>query len=162
MNLKINQILVVISAVLSITACESVDSDDIRTSGLYANINVVANGDGNTRVKTRLTVGGVFSNTNLELEKGDQLVASASGGSSIIMREDKELLGGVEYKATLLFDTENPQINVAFNRPSGISAPESYVVLPAPIVFVTPQVGQTFKRSDNIKLSWIPVSNNMS
>jgi len=147
---------------LMVVACESVDSDDIRTSGIYASINVEANGNGNTLVKTRLTVGGVLSNTDLELEQGDQLVASASGGASFVMREDKEFLGGVEYKATFLFDTENTRFNVEFNRPSGVSAPDSFVIMPAPVSLVTPTVGQTFKRSENISISWTPVSNNMS
>ncbi len=148
--------------VFNMTACESVDSDDVRTSGVYADIDVEARGDGITRVRARLTVGGVFSNTDLELEQGDQLIASASGGTSVIMREDKEFLGGVEYKAAFQFDVENTRINIALNRPAGVSAPSSYVNLPASVSFVTPVAGQTFKRSDYIQISWTPVSNNMS
>jgi len=162
MTLKNKFKVLFIFLLFNLAACESVDSDDVRTSGVYADISVSANGAGNTRVKARLKVGGVFSNTDLELERGDQLIASATGGASIIMREDQEFLGGVEYKATFLFDTENTRFNVAFNRPSGISAPNSYVIMPASILIVTPNAGQTFNRSDSVTLSWTPVSNNMS
>jgi len=88
-NNKLGLTFLVVFLSLGISACESVDSDDIRTSGVYAYMNVEAKGDGNTRVSARLTVGGAFSNTDLEL---------------------------------VLFDTEDTRINVAFNRPSGISA----------------------------------------
>ena len=146
---------------LILSACESVDSDDVRTSGLFASYKVEAHGGGNTRIRARFRVGGPFSNTNLKLKGGDQLVVSANG-SSVVMRKDSEFLGGTEYKANFVFDTENTEFVIAFNRSTGTSAPNSYVNMPAPVNFTSPVAGQTFSRSSMIEIAWTPVSNNMS
>ena len=55
---------------------EEVDSDAIRTQGLYADILAIAPGDGSTLVRTELTVGGA-SGTKVELVGEDALVAEA-------------------------------------------------------------------------------------
>ena len=57
------------------TACESIESSDIRTSGIYANFEAKSNGEGTTLLTANLTVG-QNSNTYLDLVEGDILQAS--------------------------------------------------------------------------------------
>jgi len=142
-------------------ACESVDSDDIRTSGVYADFKIASTGSGTSRIRARLGVGGVLSNTDLELEDGDQLIVITDTESGT-MREDKEFFGGTEYKYTAATSDENTLFRINFNRPSGVSAPNSSVSLPAPVTFTAPTTGSVFQRSDTINISWTPVSVNMT
>jgi len=146
---------------LILSACESVDSDDIRTSGIYADFTITSTDQSTSKVRARLSVGGIFSNTNLELNNGDQLIIS-SGSTSGIMREDSELLGGTEYKYTLPFAAESTEYIINFKRSTGVSAPRSVVTMPAPVSFTLPANGTVFQRSDTININWTPVSNNMT
>lgn len=153
--------IIILFSVIQLTACSSADSDDIKTSGISASFSVNAIADGKSHLRARLGVGGSLSNTDLELENGDQLVVSANG-QSLVMREDKEFLGGFEYKATLPFNTENTEFTFSFNRPDGDSAPDSTVIMPAAVNLASPTMNSVFNRTDLITISWTPVSYNMT
>ena len=60
---------------------ESVESEDIRTTGIYPEIQVTATGNGSSLVRVRLKVGGSDSNTYLNLTGDDTLSASADVNS---------------------------------------------------------------------------------
>jgi len=86
-------------AVMSATGCslEEVNSDSIRTTGLYADILALASGDGETLVRVELAVGG-DNGTTVNLAGDDDLVASAGGppGSLVRRGAGRYELGGIE------------------------------------------------------------------
>lgn len=69
------------------TGCslEEVNSDAVRTHGLYADILALASGDGETLVRVDLTVGG-DNGTTVNLVGDDELVASAGGPPGSLVR----------------------------------------------------------------------------
>jgi len=114
-------------ALLSFACSESVESEDIRTSGIYPEIEVRATGNGSTRVQVRLKVGGDDSNTFLDLTGDDSLEATADGQTKRLGGEDDT------YSATFPVDAEGTEFTIAFNRgESDDGAPASVVTLPAP------------------------------
>jgi hypothetical protein len=59
-------------ALAPLVACEAVDSEDVLTSGMYADL-AVTNTGSNTRAAAILRVGGASSNTFVELTGDDSL-----------------------------------------------------------------------------------------
>ena len=64
------------AAILLSTALEEVNSDAIRTNGMFAEMLAISLGKGDTLVRVNLTVGGA-SGTRIELTGDDVLVAEA-------------------------------------------------------------------------------------
>src|SRR5215510_5589701 len=85
---------------LSAACKETVDSSDVRTSGVYPEIEVTANGSGDSTVRVELKVGGSNSNTYLELRGDDELEVTV-GDTTKSMKES-----GNGYVATFDVDDE--------------------------------------------------------
>jgi len=154
-----------LSLALLLFACERVESTDVRTSGIYADLDVVARGDGDSTVSASLRVGGSLSNTYLELIDGDVLMAH-QGEDKEEMDEHSFPLGPVTYDATFDVDDENTPFRVEFAREAhdeaeeecrGGGAPNSFATLPAPFAFDGPSRDQSFSRSEaDIEITWSP------
>src|SRR5262245_21418092 len=114
-------------ALMALACTESVESTDIRTSGIYPEIEVVSTNGTSSKVTVWLKVGGDDSNTYLELEGDDTLEATVDG-------ETKTLDGsGDSYSATFNTAEEGAEFTIAFLRgDEDDSAPESVVTMPAP------------------------------
>jgi hypothetical protein len=113
---------------VALTGCtEAVESTDVRTSGIYPEIEIVGDGMGRSVVTVELKVGGDDSNTYLELKGSDRLEATAGG-------ETKRLTGsGSRYRATFDVDGAGSEFEIAFLRGSDDEdAPSSIAVLPDP------------------------------
>lgn len=132
--------------------CETVKSQDIKTSGLYADLDATATGDNKTKVKATLTLG-QGSLTFLELSSGDVLTASTGTTSKTMSRTS--LFGSTWYEAELGGDTANMDVKVSLSRAADASAPNSVVTLPAPFSISTPTPNQKFSRAAApIFVSW--------
>lgn len=150
---------------LASAACERVESSDVRTSGIYADMTVTARGDGESQVSAALRVGGSLSNTYLELVDGDELMA-IQGEDEVRMSKRSIPLGPVSYVASFPVDAENTPFRVSFSREPhdeaekacrGGSAPSSFATLPAPFTIDGPDAGRTFSRADDdIEVTWSP------
>jgi hypothetical protein len=152
------RILSAFGLVASLVGCtEDVDSTDVKTSGVYADIHVLADGDGSSTLTVGLKVGGSKSNTYLDLKGGDELVATAGDAASQELSQS-----GREYKAT--FDTEagGTKIVVSFNRAEEESAPNSSVVLPDPFELEGIERGQKISRKDTLEITWDAAEESMS
>src|SRR5688572_15712553 len=114
-------------SLLAFGCTESVESNDVRTSGIYPEITVTGTGNGSSTVSVRLKVGGSDSNTFLDLKGDDELKATVDG-------ETKTLDGsGNTYQTTFGTDAEGTEFTVAFLRgDQDDDAPESTVTMPAP------------------------------
>ena len=131
--------------------CESVKSNDIKTSGLYALLEANAPGSGKVEVKATLTLG-QGSLTYLELAAGDALTATVGPTARAMSRTSA--FGATWYQASFDGDAADTTVKVALLREADTSAPESVVTLPAPFAFTAPVANTPFPRGGGITLSW--------
>lgn len=136
---------------LALGCKESVESTDIRTTGIYPEITVEAEGSGSSTVTVKLKVGGSNSNTFLELTGGDTLVATVDGDEKTLRETSDEV-----YSASFPVDAEGTEFQIAFLRTEeDESAPASVVQLPAPFELeVDPR--EASRATDDVELSWDP------
>lgn len=143
---------------LALIACESVDSEAIRTDAMYADITVETDGAGTATVGTTLRVGGPTSNTFVELAGGDALRVKA--GEQAADLTEQSFWEMHSYSADLPIDAEDTEYVIAFERSIDTSAPESMVSMPAPFDLIAPEApegGDTFSRdADPITITWEP------
>jgi hypothetical protein len=141
--------LLVLPALFACT--ESVESTDVRTTGVYPEFQVVADGSGNTNASARLKVGGNDSNTLLDLQGSDVLEVSAKGQTQRMTSS-----GAHSYGATFAFDEAGTEFEFAFRRgDEDTAAVHSAVTLPEPF---TLQMGTTeaSRATDAVSFSWDP------
>ncbi|MBN2191946.1 MAG: hypothetical protein JW751_03955 [Polyangiaceae bacterium] len=146
---RIQHFAIAVLGALAFACTEDVDSTDVRTSGVYAEMEVVAAGDGESRLTVRLSVGGDDSNTYLEMAGDDELVATDGD------RERELGKSGTSYRTT--FDTEagGTEFTVSFNRgPDDDSAPDSHGTLPDP--FEIDEVPSRISRAESIVITYGP------
>lgn len=130
---------------------QSVESTDIRTTGIYPEITVTATGSGTSKVEVELKVGGSSSNTYLDLTGEDQLKATVAGTAKIL-----DDTGSHTYSASFPVDEEGTEFVISFLRGTiDDSAPASTVSLPAPYDFsVMPT--EASRATEAIDLAWEP------
>lgn len=135
-------------------ACEQVSSEDVLTSGVYANIVAEADGDGSTQVSTSLRVGGALSNTFLDLSEGESITATSGTEEKTLARVS--VLGAISYVGTFPGDEADKPFTVAWNRAEGyVSAPSTTITMPASFTLTAPVAGTTFSRAnDDLVVSW--------
>jgi hypothetical protein len=132
--------------------CETVDSSSVKTSGLYADLEAEAAGDGRTKLKASLKLG-QGSLTFLELAEGDTLIASSGGTDRTMSRTS--LFGATWYVADFTADAADTAFSIALQRTSDTSAPSSTVTLPAPFSFVAPAASTQVPRSGSgLRVTW--------
>lgn len=139
---------------LGFVACkdETVESEDVRTSGLHAVFDVLATGNAKPVASAKLTVG--TGDTSLVLTGEDKLVASktvdAANPTSKTMSRD-----GDYYRATFSGDDGGALYTFAFNRgDEDESAPDSNVTLPDPFALVGPGTTTEVSRATELTVTW--------
>jgi len=139
----------ILTAALAAGCRQRVESTDIRTSGIYPDIDVTADGSGTTRVQVRLKVGGPASNTFLDLVGEDRLQVTADGLT-------KDMDGsGVGYIATFPTDAAATFV-IAFQRcAADTSAPSTTVNLPQPFTIALP-TRELSRATDDLTFTWAP------
>ena len=142
-------------AVLGLLACESVESEDVRTSGIYADYSASSSDGLNTEARAILKVGGDSSNTFVNLEGEDRLEVT-SGGVTQTMIESN--LGEIySYRADFSgAEVDKPFVFALLRGSEDENAPDSNVSLPAPFALTAPQAGAVFGRAANdaIEVTW--------
>jgi hypothetical protein len=137
-----------LASVLGAAACsEQVDSTDVRTSGIYADIEVLAPGNGKSEVKVDLRVGGPNSNTHLAMKGADKLTATSGAVTKVLGKS------GNVYVTSFDGDAADTQFVFAFIRgPDDTSAPNSSVTLPEP--FTISGIAKTVSRQSGFTATW--------
>jgi hypothetical protein len=138
-----------VALALPLTGCTSVQSAALKTSGISAEMSVVASGDGNA---TSTVVLHVDTNATdyVDLSSGDSLTVTANAQTRTLGKTT--VLGAISYSATLNggVDAENTQFTIAFNRgASDVSAPASTVSLPKPFTITGPAGTATLSRAND-------------
>jgi len=138
-----------------VTGCADTESENVKTTGVRAEIEVVANGSGNTDIDVQLEVGsGGELATQLELSNGDSLIAYANGEERTLTKVNKLL--GIHYVTTFNFDSPNIEFRVELLRNNDQSAPNSTVLLPDPFAITDPVGNEVFARNADILTTWDP------
>ena len=140
---------VLLSTALGCTL-NDVDSDAIRSNGMFAEMLAIAPGSGDTLVRVNLTVGGA-SGTRVELVGEDALVAEAGVDSVTLGRT-----GRGRYQETLPGEAAR-EIKVRLDRGPQDEVVEGSVVLPEPYALqLGTEVEQGVSRSPPVIVSWDP------
>ena len=137
-----------LAVALGAVACsERVDSTDVRTSGIYADMSVHATGNGKADVQVDLKVGGADSNTHLVMKGADRLTATVGTATKVLSKS------GNIYTTTFDGEAAETQFSMAFTRgPDDTSAPNSSVTLPEP--FTISGIAQTVSRQVGFTATW--------
>jgi hypothetical protein len=151
LGFKLSVVSVALAACLAAGCRQKVESTDIRTTGVYPDIDVTADGSGSTRVQVRLKVGGPASNTFLELVGPDRLQVTGGGVT-------KDMDGsGYSYTATFPTDAAGPFVVAFLRGPADISAPNTTVTLPQPFTISLP-TRELSRATDDLTYTWSPTS----
>ncbi len=137
---------------LTALACtETVESSDVRTSGIFPEFRVVADGSGATQVSARLKVGGNDSNTYLDLQSGDRIEVSAGGVTHTLNETNAH-----SYTASFDIDEPGTEFVFAFLRSEqDESAPRSVVTLPDPFALQMTST-EVSRAGGQVGFSWDP------
>ncbi|MGC4064627.1 MAG: hypothetical protein QM784_08280 [Polyangiaceae bacterium] len=139
--------------ILLASACsksETVESEDIRTSGIYPEITVLAEGNGKSTATVKLKVGGDDSNTTLELTGKDELTCTAGDESKKLTQS------GDSYKTTFATDEAGTEFVFSFDRgDEDENAPNSHVILPDPFSIEGVESSTEVSRADDeLTVTW--------
>jgi hypothetical protein len=147
------QQLLLLAAFPFFFGCEAVDSQDVLTSGVYADLDVTASGTGLSVVQAVLRVGGKYSNAYLSLSGDDTLTATVDGETRTLYEVS---LGEYrEYATDFQTDAADTAFQISFDRTVDPGAPDSQLSLPAPFELTGPADGSTFSRnSDDLLVEW--------
>ncbi len=130
---------------------ESVDSEDVQTSGIWAKMEVDAREDQRSRVVVELNVGGEFG-TNVELSDGEYLEVEAGG---VIKRLDEDTdIFDIDYQAYMDIVESDTLFTVSFYRSNGENIVDSTARLPTSFVITSPLANTQFGLSENVLLTW--------
>ena len=144
-------IVVLTATVIVLTGCSTVDSADVRTSGLTGNVVAsVPEGASYTDVDASLTVGTL---TFVQLGDGEKLTASG-GGKSVTLKRQK-ISGATSYRGRLAgVKDAGTEIVIDLQRDGdNTSAPRSAVRLPETVRLEAPAAGARFSRArDDIRV----------
>jgi hypothetical protein len=140
-------------ALLALCACASVDSADVRTSGMYASFTATTDGTASV-ADAVLRVGGASSNTFVSLSEGDELSVTVDGTTTVL--EETRLGDYSVYSAAIAAFAEDTVFDFAFTRATDDSAPSSPTSLPAPFALSAPVEDQVWSRAEDLVVSWEP------
>jgi hypothetical protein len=134
-----------LSSILTASACTAIDSQNLKTAGMQANIYVVADGTGSSKASAQLNVGNNITDF-VRLAPGDKFVASAGGQSQDMSQI--ELLGTVSYESTFSgLDSGGTMYTIALQRTTDVSAPASTCTMPNQFSISAPTSSDGFSRS---------------
>lgn len=147
-------VLTFVTFVLLLSACANINSSDINTSGICADISVSNDASNNVYVSTKLTAGCGLSASYVSLNSGDSLVANYLGTDSTLIKHT-DLTNNISYTVnTNQSYANNGLIYVKLNRTSGnVSAPNSFVTLPTSFTISSPTNGRSYANGDTITIT---------
>jgi hypothetical protein len=141
------------AALLALGCTESVESTDIRTTGIYPEIEVTADGSGDSEVRVWLKVGGDDSNTFLQLTGKDTLEVTVDGDTKTMDKSGDE---SAPYRTSFAVDAEGTEFSIAFLRGGeDDDAPASTVVMPAPFEMMLGAT-EASRADDDLEYTWDP------
>lgn len=135
-----------------VAACGTSESSGLLTKGISADMSAITSGNGTTTVTAELFEGNPDQLIFVDLEPGDQLVASAGGDSATLVKA--QLVTIISYTAGLPTGNEGDEITIDFQREVDAGAPSSVAVIPAP--FTVDPVVASSSRATAMTLTYSP------
>lgn len=132
------------------SGCTKIESSDLLTSGIYADLSARSTGTGTTTVYATLYLGNPSNLQFVDLTGNDHLIASY-GGQHMAMNETV-FLNIVTHAAEFSTDAEGAAFEIALQRSVDAGAPKSTVTLPA--AFTLNPAPATASRAAPLALSW--------
>lgn len=129
---------------------ETLDSQQIRTGGISATLEAVAESASSTSVKATLKAGGDESNTYIILSGGDRISAEANGEKIDMSSES----AGV-YVARFKTGAADTEFKVVLDREDDDDAPDNTGTLPAPFD-IEALPSEPISRGADLTVSWSP------
>jgi hypothetical protein len=129
---------------------ETTSSSNIKTGGIAALIDVNAFDDTTATVHVELRVGGSSSNTYVDLEGQDRLIATAGGKTKTLTARDTGI-----YEADFSGVEGGTEFSVTLDRPDDITASDNSGTLPDPFTLDDP-TSDLSRMTDDLTLSWAP------
>ncbi len=142
-------LLVAVGALAGCSQKETVSSENIKTGGIAAIMDVKAENENSSTVEVKLLVGGDESNTFVILDNGDKLTVTANGETKGLNAESEGI-----YKATVGTGAGETEFVVALERPDDTPAPNSVGKLPPP--FTLGSIANISRATDGVEITWDP------
>lgn len=138
------------SAVLMGCSEETVSSTNIKTAGIAGLFEVTAGNATSSTAKATLVVGGDESNTYVNLDNGDKLIASAGTDSKTMNSGD----GAGRYEANFATGAGGTEFTIMLERPDDTNAPGNTGILPAPFDIIEVPSTTPSRKADAITIKW--------
>lgn len=136
-----------------IVGCGTVESDSIKSSGLYALMRINSDGQ-RTDVWVNLSVGSP-TGTLLDLSENDTFTATARGVERAFAKIPN-ILGDFSYETYFPFAEDNMEIRLSLLRENEVDAPNSVVRLPEGFTVTSPVEDTVFAQDGDITVTWEP------
>jgi hypothetical protein len=130
---------------------ETTSSNNIKTGGIAALIDVYADTATTATVHVELKVGGSSSNTYVGLDGGDQLIATAGDETKTLSTAE----GVGRYEAEFSGVGAETVFSVVLERPNDTTAADNSGALPAPFVLDKPTEDLS-RKDDDLEVTWAP------
>lgn len=134
-----------------ISGCDKVDSEDIRTSGVYADFYISASTADQTRVRADLRTGSGLFADKIVLSPGDALTARIGGTTNTLSRNSVD-----NYETVFDINADGSDVYIAFDRVNDTDAPDSWVTVPKSFNIDAPGAGEVFVSGGSISIIWTP------
>ncbi len=144
--------LSVVAVMMMSVGCAKTESDDLLTSGIYADLEAHATGNGKTTVSATLYVDSPVALNFVELGDDDHLVVTSGSDSQTLV--ESELGNIVSHTASFSADAGGTSFDIAFQRQLDAGAPSSKIVLPP--AFTPDPPPATASRMSPLKITWSP------
>jgi hypothetical protein len=144
--------LALLAAVGTLAGCskeETVSSENIKTAGIAALIEVKAENENSSTVRVELLVGGDESNTHVILDNGDKLSVAANGENKTLSAESEGI-----YTANIGTGAADTEFVIGLERPDDTAAPNSSGKLPPP--FTVGNIDAKSRATDAVDITWDP------
>lgn len=145
-------------SVLTLTACGTVDSTDITSNSIDAEIFVDAEGNSTKINATLKTIGPKFGTDYIRLVNGDRLNATVDGAQTSLISDEALIhlsLDNNTYKGEIYQNRSGADVTVGLHRRNGDNA-YAQVTLPAALNINSPDATETFGVDDSITVAWTP------
>lgn len=151
---------------VGVTACsEATDSNNIKTGGIYAAIDVKTGNANSSDVEVTLKVGGANSNTYVDLSSNDKLTATLNNTEARVLGRQEKTKNHISYVTTFSGATagmENSSYKITFDRAVETSAPNSSVTLPTPVANLAISRSDFSAANDLVTLTWAGLNSQKS
>lgn len=142
------------AALALLAGCESIESTDVLTSAIYADLSATSDGT-STHALAVLRTGGATSNTFVNLEGDDVLTVTAEGETQELL---ESYVGDIyAYDADFDLSAQDTEFVFSLDRSVDAGAPDSRCSLPAPFEPTAPAAGEVYSRGQqDLTVSWTP------